>query len=182
VRTHQREEFDLKSTRRLPNRSTAGLQQPQALVLDFTWWNSRFRWKTERGGSWLLICSSKSSYSGRKSRLYRQQSVVVAHEFGSVTTRGEEDDWQAAPTRQRNEKGGKARLVFLGRPMRRRRGRKGQRPTYASAGETGRSNGPSGRQGEGKWFSSFFLLSFLYLLVFKLFQIKFFKPNQNKIK
>jgi hypothetical protein len=56
-------------------------------------------------------------------------------------------------------------------------------PIHASAGRQlhQQAVGPSGCQGDGKRFSSFFLLSFLYLFIFKLFQIKFSKPNQNKI-
>jgi hypothetical protein len=38
--------------------------------------------------------------------------------------------------------------------------------------------GPPGRKGKFALF--IFFLSFLYLFVFKLFQIKFFKPIQNK--
>jgi hypothetical protein len=55
------------------------------LELDFTWWNSRFRGKTERGGSQLHFYSSTASCSNRSSRLIRQGSVAA--KSGSVTNK-----------------------------------------------------------------------------------------------
>jgi hypothetical protein len=77
---------------------------------------------------------------------------------------------------------------------REKRGCRGSGPDWAArqlisprgaAQAPARESRPSGHRAareKGKLFFFFsFLLSFLYLLVFKLFQIKFFKPIQNKI-
>jgi hypothetical protein len=59
---------------------------------------------------------------------------------------------------------------------------KGSGPPTQARGKQAAPTGLRAAREKVNDFLLFFLLSFLYLLVFKLFQIKFFKPNQNKIK
>jgi hypothetical protein len=165
VRTHQREEIDLQSTRKLPNRTTADLQQLQALELDFTWLNSRFRWKTERGNMRLHFYSSNTTLSGRRSQITRLDTVEAASVSGSVTARGRGNDWHADPNGQRQQERGGARVSDLG-PAHAVASTEGKAAAahLRGRGRTGRPERAFGPPGEKVSCFLFFFFFFLFFI------------------
>jgi hypothetical protein len=104
----------------------------------------------------------------RRAAVVLRFGVRLEHERRKTT-----DMWGPVVSEARRKRGARTRrraAAVLTRPTRSGPG--------ASAGE--QAVGPSGCQGRKVNCFFSFVLSFLYLLVFKLFQIKFFKPIQNK--